>query len=77
MGVASPKRKHDLEFVAECQDEANASLIAASPELLDACLFALECTNGGDFTMNGPHGLRRVFIGDILKTAIAKAKGQP
>jgi len=63
----------------ECSEEeaeANARLIAAAPELLDACLFALECTNGGDFTMNGPHGLRMVFIGDILKRAISKAKGK-
>ena len=37
MGVASPKTRHYLEFVAECQDEANARLIAAAPELLESC----------------------------------------
>lgn len=43
-------------------------------ELVDACHFALECTNGGNFTMDGPNGKRAVFIGEILKKAITKAE---
>jgi len=75
MGVASPKRKHDLEFVAECQDEANASLIAASPELLAALeelvtwwenWMPVEAEESGGCEAT-----------KTCKAAIAKAKGQP
>ena len=50
------------------ESEANARLIAASPDLLAACEFALECLVDWD-RENGE-------AGDMLRTAIAKAKGE-
>ena len=62
------RRRMDSDFDKETT-EANARLIAASPDLLAACEFALECLVDWD-RENGE-------AGDMLRTAIAKAKGTP
>lgn len=49
--------------------QEDARLIAASPDLLAACEFALECLVDWD-RENGE-------AGDMLRAAIAKAKGTP
>lgn len=60
----------NLEPVANAIDEANARLIAAAPDLLDA----LEAIMGSDvFEWNGSAAF---WLQDKVKAAIAKAKGE-
>lgn len=49
------------------EDEANARLIAAAPELLEACQFALECCQSLPGKSNHPLAVK-------CRAAIAKAK---
>lgn len=58
------------ECVAEVvHGEANARLIAAAPELLEACQAALSYGNQGDHPEHGS-------VNTMLRSAIAKAKGE-
>ncbi len=62
----------------EAEQEANARLIAAAPELLDALIEAVECgmvpissaKDGGASTHS-----RQVRCADMIRAAIAKATG--
>ncbi len=59
------------------EQEANSRLIAAAPELLEACKKALTCVSGKDIEhvwMNYPVE-PCVTLGDILRAAIAAAEG--
>lgn len=54
--------------------EANANLIAAAPELLDACIMALEAE---EFRLGKRgRGWDRAFMVERLSAAIAKAEGR-
>lgn len=59
--------------IARCDDkdkrDANARLIAAAPDLLEACEAAL-------MNLDEIHGRERQWACDRLEKAIAKAKGQ-
>ena len=67
----------DMEIIGGCgccgsptiSSEADARLIAAAPELLEACESALNAMNNNDWNEHDS-----VFIG--LRAAIAKAKGE-
>jgi hypothetical protein len=68
----------DQSLIATTGDEtrANASLIAAAPDLLAACkavLTDLECPLAG-FALGPPPALRRVI--ETIKSAINKAEGK-
>ncbi len=57
--------------------EANAQLIAASPELLDACQYALGCLQAWQLINTKPNSKIVIDTGvEKIKSAIAKAKGQ-
>lgn len=65
----------DDDAIQRCQDEAvgNASIMAAAPELLEACKRA-------EFAFRVPAGERlsdELKALELLRAAIAKAKGQP
>jgi len=55
------------------ESEANASLIAAAPDLLEACKRALSIEQS--VTQGQERELRDGFV-DLLRTAIAKAEGR-
>lgn len=64
----SPRSICEMDFYAIClrpsESEANARLIAASPELLEACRKASTCMSIPDSVM------------EIIRAAIAKAEGR-
>ncbi len=78
IGSGVPESPDSYKPITEV-DAANASLIAAAPELLEACIVALsiiiedglENRNNRDVDPDGVLG-----IGDVLRSAIAKAKGE-
>lgn len=57
------------------ESEANARLIAAAPELLEACEDALAATVNESTYPDGPCIAKE--IRDLMRAAIAKAKGTP
>ena len=64
------------KLFAKTWTEANASLIAAAPELLEACKYTLDAISKSEIT--APKWLQ-VHIGEsvkMLKAAIAKAEGK-
>jgi hypothetical protein len=69
--IQTPKTCYDLcfmkSFFTEEEAEANARLIAAAPELLNACLLAIERLD-----INNMEGEENEFINEI-KEAIQKA----
>lgn len=58
------------KLVCECAYEADAKLMAAAPELLDACEEALGALNGAECALPG-------YVVAALERAIAKATGEP
>ncbi len=65
-----PKRVADIRIGLE-SSAANARLIAAAPELLEACEFALMHLNS--MVRKYPEGKKRPVVFAILQDAIAKA----
>lgn len=67
--IIADDRRLAAIHVSDDETKANARLIAAAPELLGACLFALGCIDGTerDYKDTLPR---------ILKNAIAKAEGR-
>lgn len=63
--VADCSCNHSCRMEDEC--EANARLIAAAPDLLEACMEAVEALNGHPNTMGTE---------ELLLSAIAKAEGR-
>jgi hypothetical protein len=64
-----PRGKEDQkEPTAWPEGEANACLISAAPDLLDACEEALGCLNGAEVALPG-------YVVAALERAIAKATG--
>jgi hypothetical protein len=61
-GFSSPSKE---------QCEANFRLILSAPELLEACLTALELLENPD-----ADGIAADKVGSVLRQVIAKAKGQ-
>lgn len=57
------------------EHQANACLIAAAPELLEALKNMLAAYGGG--TKLCGHPFECVCVGDLAKAAIAKAEGKP
>jgi hypothetical protein len=55
------------------EQKANAALIAAAPELLEACLFARQCAEGPIPGMSLTAAVEKVCT--LLDNAITKAKG--
>ena len=53
--------------------EANAHLIAAAPELLDACKYVRDTIMDD---LDYPHDLRKARIVEFVKAAISKAEGK-
>lgn len=58
--------------IAFVQDGERGPLIAAAPDLLEACMQALAFIEGDECL----HG-RKFFEGSLLRSAIAKAEGKP
>lgn len=58
------------------QREANANVIAAAPDLLDACIQAIEHVFGGPSECNCSGSCDGTCTQGILFTAVAKALGQ-
>lgn len=77
--VCTTARDFTLKDGAREQNDANARLIAAAPELLDALVEAVECgmvpissaKDGGASTHS-----RQVRCADMIRAAIAKATGE-
>lgn len=68
----------DIIATVECNaGDANARLIAAAPELLEACLASLAewSQYDGANAIDGPTERARIKLMSQLKTAIAKATG--
>jgi len=69
----------DIDFAGSLEREANARLIAAAPELLEALIEATACgmvpissaKEGGASTHS-----RQVKCADMIRAAIAKATGE-
>ena len=59
--------------IAVSYDKADAALISATPELLEACIFARECAEGPIPGMTLTAAIEKVCR--LLDNAIAKAKG--
>ncbi len=67
----------DGECVADVvYEEADAKLIAAAPELLEACRMALDALGYVSVMSNNGIGIKKVYEAEeLLKQAIAKAEG--
>lgn len=59
-----------FQGTCEGQGEANARLMAAAPDLLDACQAAMTCCGGPEYW----NGETRLFL-LLMQAAIAKATG--
>ena len=72
IGVASPSRKHDLDFVcgfSSPTNEADARLIAAAPDMLEALKGLVAWSKRSNGTSRD--------VVDRAKEVIEKATGQP
>jgi len=69
-GVIVDAAGKQLAMVSPHLREANARLIAAAPELLEACRAALY----GVVDRGGPDGLDKEEVADYLRAAITKAE---
>lgn len=68
----------DREFTGKDEESANARLIAAAPELLEACKMALTQIMGSDIQgvwLNAPNK-PEITPESVLRAAIAKAEGK-
>ena len=70
--VNSNSRHITLHMIEAAEDIANARLIAAAPELLQACEDAEQFTRGFDIDESQPSVK---WLSSQLRAAIAKAKG--
>jgi hypothetical protein len=64
-------RYHDINGALKAEGEANARLIAAAPELLEACQLYVRARNDGGMSMADLSGL----ADQAIYAAIAKATG--
>ena len=58
------------------ENEANAQLIAAAPELLVACQYLMDCIYGGTtqvFEQDAEYGQSQMTACDLIEAAIKKA----
>ena len=61
------------------ENEVNARLIAAAPDLLEALEAAVECglvPKSSVLDGGASRHARQVVVGDMIRAAIAKAKGE-
>jgi hypothetical protein len=78
------QRNHTRTLVALVystpEREANARLIAAAPDLLEACNEALEFAEDQEDVLDGSYGQpepnRAMQVATMLRAAIAKAEGK-
>ncbi len=73
-GIYAGDEQRDLARVVNANSEANARLIAAAPELLETCRFALSCILDAEDLEEID---AEAFCGtkERLRTAIAQAEG--
>lgn len=71
------EREHgvnQIEVIADALTEANARLIAAAPDLLEALYQLVDAADDSDGCQYGT--LSTAFVRDIARAAIAKATGE-
>lgn len=66
--IEAPRHRNGTGFLARTEARANAHLICASPDLLEACEELLELLD--------QHGLTNYHEVDQARKAVAKARGQ-
>ena len=69
--IAAGQNVKACEFIAKTQSEANARLIAAAPELLEALYAALPCVEESE-EFDKPHGPK---LSVTIRALLAKAEG--